>query len=428
MSKENGEFYDYPTEPVPQSERRTLYNLSVVTAGLAVAMSTLYTGASLAQMLTYKGAVISILIGCCVLFLIAGILGAIGTETGVCFSVLARHSFGRDGSKIIGLIWTVSLTGWYAYQCGFFGETINLIWPDYFLTQPHIAAFWGGLVMMTTAIIGYKGLSFLSSIASPLIFIMCLWGSIVAFNQVGLSKIISRVPKNPAGFGTGITIVIGGWIIGAIMQPDVARYAKSKKDIWLATGIAMIVFAFANFAGMTMTKAVQTDTIMAAMIALQMGIAPLFIVILAQWTSNDNNLYSASLGVTNVFNFSKHKVSLVLGIAATVIATFGIEDLFVPFLNFLGTFIPPIGGIIMADYYLLNKKDTYTFDQNTTYKQWNLLAFITILLSALIGFNLDFGISAINSLISGSVIYWVLMNIAEKKKFDPYYGRVIEHK
>lgn len=55
--------YDYPTEPVPKEKRRSLLNLSFVTAGLAVAMSTLYTGASLANLLTFRDAVWAIILG-----------------------------------------------------------------------------------------------------------------------------------------------------------------------------------------------------------------------------------------------------------------------------------------------------------------------------------------------------------------------------
>ena len=37
------QFYDYPDRPVPADKRRTQLNIAVVTTGMAVAMSTLYT-------------------------------------------------------------------------------------------------------------------------------------------------------------------------------------------------------------------------------------------------------------------------------------------------------------------------------------------------------------------------------------------------
>ena len=40
------QFYDYPDRPVPADKRRTQLNIAVVTTGMAVAMSTLYTGSA----------------------------------------------------------------------------------------------------------------------------------------------------------------------------------------------------------------------------------------------------------------------------------------------------------------------------------------------------------------------------------------------
>lgn len=414
--------YDYPTEPVPVEKRRSLLNLSFVTAGLAVAMSTLYTGASLATLLTFQDGVLAILGGCLFLLLMAGIMGGIGADRGVTFSVLSRHAFGRFGSKLVGLVWAISLTGWYAWQSGFFGQTINIMFPNSAITQVQVATIWGGLLMMTTAIVGFKGLSILSSIATPVILIIVLWGSYRAFSTVGLPTIMETGPSDPAPLGVGITIVIGGWIVGAIMQPDVSRYVKNKTHNWIATSLAMVVFALANFSGMVMVKAAGTDTIMAAMVGLGMGVSSLLMVILAQWTSNDNNLYSASLGVSNIKAIPKWKISIALGIIATAIAAIGITDFFVPFLVFLGVFIPPIGGIIFVDYYFLGKQDTYQFGPSTVYKQINVVSIVTVALAGLLASQISWGVGAINSFVIGGILYFLLMKLSILVNFDPYRG------
>lgn len=419
--------YDYPTEPVPKSERRGWLSLSFVTAGLAIAMSTLYTGATLASMLSVQEAIIAILGGCVFLLVMAGLMGAIGANTGVTFSVLSRHAFGRDGSKLVGLVWAISLTGWYAYQCGFFGQTINIIFPESALTQVTTATVWGGLLMMTTAIIGFKALAVLSTIASPVIVLMCLWGTVLAFGQVGWSGLVAAAPANPQTLGVGITVVIGGWIVGAIMQPDVARYVVDGRQNWRACALAMVAFALATFAGMVMTKAAGTETIMQAMVGLGMGVASLFMVILAQWTSNDNNLYSASLGVANVGAVPKWRIAVVLGLVATAIAFFGVTDFFVPFLVFLGTFIPPIGGVVAVDYYLLGKRDDYTFQPSTRYRQVNLVAIATVVVAGAIASQIAWGVGAINAFLMGGAIYFFAMKVVGVIGLHPYLGREVVH-
>ena len=78
------QFYDYRISQFRKKKTFTL-NIAVVTTGMAVAMSTLYTGASLAQMLTYKDAVLSIVIGCAILGFVATLTGGIGADKGYPF-------------------------------------------------------------------------------------------------------------------------------------------------------------------------------------------------------------------------------------------------------------------------------------------------------------------------------------------------------
>ena len=88
--------------------------------------------------------------------------------------MLARYPFGRKGSKIVGLVFAASMLGWFSYQCGYFGETIHLLQPDAAWASPKVATFWGGILMMSTAIIGFKGMTLLS-MHSPLLLIMCVY-------------------------------------------------------------------------------------------------------------------------------------------------------------------------------------------------------------------------------------------------------------
>ncbi|WP_448807955.1 purine-cytosine permease family protein [Aminobacterium mobile] len=374
------QFYDYPDRPVPANKKRSRLNIAMVTTGMAVAMSTLYTGASLASILTYKDACLSIIVGCTILCIVASLTGNIAAKKGVPFAMLSRYAFGRKGSNIVGLVFATSMLGWFSYQCGYFGETINILSPNNALTSIKVATLWGGLLMMSTAIIGFKGMTFLSMLASPLLLIMCLYSGYRSVVAVGMQEIINNIPANPASLGVGITIVIGGWITGAILQPDISRYAKNSKDNVLGTIIAMIVFAAANWGGVLVAKATSTPTIMQGLVKLGLGAIALWIVILGQWTSNDNNLYSAALGVINVKpGLNKHVITAIMGIIFTVIAVLGIQNYFIRFLEILGTFLPPFGAVVVCDYYLFKKDSLYVYENATekTYEPYRWTAIFT---------------------------------------------------
>ncbi|MEG2018602.1 MAG: cytosine permease [Clostridium sp.] len=52
----------------------------------------------------------------------------------------------------------------------------------------------------------------------------------------------------------------------------------------------------------------------------------------------------------------------VAGIIGTILAVTGIMDYFIQFLTVLTTAIPPVGGVIIADYWIINKgkKENFT--------------------------------------------------------------------
>ncbi|UJF17232.1 cytosine permease [Vibrio sp. SS-MA-C1-2] len=141
MSKKK--MYDYEVSSVPSNSRRTLFNLTVVTTGLAVAMSTLYTGQALAPSLSLFQTVIVTFIGCLALWAIMHVAGSIGTKTGYATVFNTRRCLGKKGSRVLSLIMAIPLFGWFAFQASFFGQTVSILFPDSTVFSPNIAAVWG---------------------------------------------------------------------------------------------------------------------------------------------------------------------------------------------------------------------------------------------------------------------------------------------
>lgn len=141
----------------------------------------------------------------------------------------------------------------------------------------------------------------------------------------------------------------------------------------------------------------------------------LMIVILGQWTSNDNNLYSAALGIINIKpGVNKHKITAVCGIIFTLIATVGIQNYFIYFLELLGTFLPPFGGVLIADYYILKEQEKYKFDGEHEYEKIKPIAFISVIVGALFSYIFKFGSTAINSILISIIIYIILSTMLKK--------------
>ncbi len=153
----------------------------------------------------------------------------------------------------------------------------------------------------------------------------------------------------------------------------------------------------------------------AAMIQMGLGFPALLVLIAAQWTTNDNNLYSASLGFSNIIKGKKRYIVLVTGIAATILGVLGISNHFSRWLSVLGVALPPSAGVLIADYYFVRRRH-YEFGRGTVYCKCNVLAFVAWVIGAFVGWFVEIGIAALNSLLAGFFVYLILMYTLGKNK------------
>jgi len=415
---------DFATTRVPMNKRRSSLNMSIVMITFAISMSGLFGGAALSQGLTVGQALLAIFVGNCILVFYAGFAGAIGAREGLGTYMLMRHSFGRSGSTLISVIFAITLVGWYAWQCGFFGLTIHAMFPQAGLvTHPVVAGIWGGVLMMLTAYFGMKGLSVVSWVAGPLILLAAVIGIVVSISRIGGWEIALSLPSvGPIDFATGVTMVVGGFAVGAVIQPDISRYSKGPLVSVSATAAG---FMFAHgavlFGGFIMAIAIGTTDMAVAMLAI-LGGWSLIVLIVAQWTTNDNNLYSSSLGLSNVIKLPKKKIVLIVGTIATIIGAMGLGPLFAGWLVMLGVSIPPVAGIMIADYYILKKMD-YKTEVGYRYGGIGLPAYISWVVATVLGFAINIGIQSLNALIIGFVSYLVLSIVFQKAGWKAYVGK-----
>ncbi len=418
---------DNATTRVPLHESRSTFDIAMVCCGFCICMSGLFTGAAMALGLPLSQALIAAVIGNLILSLYSGAVGYAGAKERVATSMLARHSFGRIGSFIISLVLAITMLGWYSVQVGFFGNTMAALFPSGgFITSAPVAAFWGGILMLLTAYVGYRGLSVLSKIAVPLITIIAIIAIVFSVRlHGGWEGLLKIAPTQPISISTAIVMVVGSFAAGGSAQADITRYAKTPKAAVLGTVIGyMLANTFIIVAGFLTCLATGNGDLPAAMLSLGLGFPALIVLIAAQWTTNDNNLYTASLGLSNIFHIKKKHLTLASGILATIVGALGLSNYFTNWLVILGVGLPPMAGIIVADYFFIHKQ-SYEFGKGTRYCKWNLLAFIAWIIGAAVGFAVPFGIAAINSMVVGFAVYMALM-LSLGKTRKGFLGEVIE--
>jgi len=419
---------DYAIVPVPKYEQRGFLSNTWISAGWIINVIGLYAGAAIATGLTVKSMILVSFGGMAIVAVYAAAAGAISGKYHTTAAVTLRQAFGRHGAILTGGIIALVLgLGWYAFITSFLAMSVNAVLPGYWFTSIQVATVWGGLLMMVTAVIGYKGLGVLSFIAVPLVLLLVLFGFHATVLEAGsLGRIFEMIaPGEPISTGFAISAIAGSVMAGAIAIGDITRYAKSAKAGAAAAGIGYgLGGTIALVLGGMIAVVTQVEMtgvipqIPGAMKVLGLGSGGLAILILAQWTTNDNNLYSGALGLVNIIPISKRAITIILGLLGTGIATFGIFGSFMDFMGGLGVLLPPIGGVLLCDYWIVHRlflKKEYNFGPGTICAKLNIAALIAFVFGVIAAYRMTAtGIPAMNGIITSFVLYAVIAIICEK--------------
>lgn len=235
-------------------------------------------------------------------------------------------------------------------------------------------------------------------------------------------------PSVLADWGPGITYVVGLYAAGCVITSDVSRYGIKKWSGSPGWFLHVTVFMTALlFVGAVMTLATGSPNVIVAIAQIGLGAGALLLAILGQWTTNDNNLWSGSLAFVNVIPLKRRTWVLILGIIGTIIAgvwagVYGMSlEPFITFGTMLGITIPPIGEVMVADFYVFRKyvlgikepEKRYTFGPGTKYSLINVPGLVAVIVESIVGYVTTYmypaGIGALNSLLIAVAVYLALI-------------------
>lgn len=425
--KEEKVISDFAREAVPKELRRSWFSMFSVLVAIGVDLSAVMLGAELANGMPLNQAILSVCVGSLILAILCTICAIVGASTNLSTSMITKYVFGKYGAQVFSVVLGISLLGWFGVQVGFFATNAHTVLQDAFHLSFNVKALSliGGLLMMTTAIFGYRAIEKLSVWSVPLLLGLMLFTLFLTLKNYSIPV---SIPK--AGgftFGSAISLVISIFIVGATVQPDYARWAKSKKDAIIATFFGIFIGnSFMIILAILMSKAMGTDDMMKIFIALGLAIPGILVLTLAQWTTNTTNLYSSSLSFSLIFTkIPKEWLTIILGIISTILAVLGIYDQFLSFLNILAIIIAPIGGIYIAEYFFV-KTEFQRYDQHLEAKAvvirsnlaWVVGMLITYLTTAqpsgLALFSLT-SASALDGFLTGFIVQAVLGKLLKQK-------------
>ncbi|MGQ0661554.1 cytosine permease [Sphingosinicella sp.] len=339
---------DYSSAPVPAEARVAWWRIMAVWAGFIIVVGVMAIGGAMAPGMTFREVLLAVLLGNLILGALAALSGYVAAGSGLSFAQLIEAAFPGVSARIVALYTPLTLICWYAIECAIFG---NLI-ADIFLleeTGRRLAMAAAALFFATSSYIGFRAIQWVSVTFIPIVILLAIYA--LSATVAGGTQGFAFAPA-PMPFETGLGLVIGSWALGVVAAyPDIARFARSRK-----AGVMVGFFGIVFFNSLCLligavgaAVAQQADP---AMILLAAGTPALaFIFAIGNiWTTNDANLYSASLGAARTFNINRRTALLLcaaLGLAVALANPSRIQFLF-PFVLFLGMTAPALGGVVLG--------------------------------------------------------------------------------
>jgi cytosine permease len=352
---------EYEHEPVPSWARKSLGSVSLVWLGFPMVLTMALIGSLVVEGLGFQLGVLAIVLGNLVLFAYVGALSLLAQKHGLSFALLASTTLGKKGYVVAsGLLSTIVL-GWFAVQTGLTAVSLTgaFKWP---LVPLAVAA---GLLYVIITMWGMRALAIIGLISAPLFVLFGIYACYLAVSDKGWQAIAAYhgSPGKTITFGLGLSLVVASFIGSGTMTADFTRWAQKPTHALIATfsafpfanGVAMLIGAVVAGAG-ARTASVDLFSLVADKGGLIAVLAVIFLF--ANLGSVCTHcLYNSAVGWSHILNSDMRRAALVLGAIGTIVAALGVWSYFIGWLNFMSVIIPPIGGILVADHFIVRRRE-----------------------------------------------------------------------
>jgi len=382
--------------PLKPEQRRATLPLLALAFGWGFLVTGLLTGGALGQGLPFvPDLLMASFLGNSMNFVIGALVGYIGYKTACNSGLLYRFAYGNIGAYIPVLFVALLTIGWQGIVVGAFG----FAWAQSFdSTTFYIVAIGAGLLYTVTT---YIGVSAIEKVSMPSVLLLVgvgIYATWLNVDKVGgwdafVAMSAEKTSASPMSMKDAINLVVGSWIVGAIVMADFSRFARKA---WVAVAIPFVVLIISQWflqiigsMGGIVSGTYEFTTYMLEQGAV-IGMVGLIAMSLALWTTGDTNLYLPSVQTASVFRKPQRVTTVICGLLGTLLGL-GVYQHFLSWINILAVLVPPIIGPVIVDFYLVNKRGYHAKDLDRL-PAWNPIAIVAYVTGAAAGFVSSKGI------------------------------------
>lgn len=404
----------------------------MIEIGVMISIPIFVFGGQLGLGLSFQDLVLSTFSGAAILGVIGALTARLGAVLRCTTALIARITFGSKGASCIAFVLTMGMTGWWGVQTEMFANAVLHLAQQVFhvsLNREVLIAV-GGVAMITTAALGIRAIGRLSYLAVPLL----TGGLVYALSSLAepgqLADLLQYRPSANAtlGFGAAAAMVTGGFVVGASMNPDYSRFARTTKH---ALAYSIIDYALVYPALLVACGSIaihfRSNDIMIHLVPAGLTWLIFVMMMFATWAANDCNLYSSSLSLAAILpKWQRSHLAIAAGIVGIVLAELHVVDHMVSFLTLLGILIAPISGIFVIN--ACCRKEAVQEAELEQVPNWRMAPLLAWLCGAAVGFiatpreALGLGlvqlttVPTLDSIIAASIVMVMFLSVGKSKK------------
>ena len=331
-------------------EYQNWWQISAIQIGGVICLPVIMIGQTLSQHYGFLSAVVSIILGNAILLLLGLVTVKMCHTNRKTTMQNAEEYFGRKGASFFAVAMIVSLVGWFGIQLNMMSlGVLDLLSVtesrDTWLVFLNLSL---GSLITYVALNGIRGVEILANVSLP--FLLLTLGY----------AIFSVEPKNvmegPQTFSIGGTSLVLALAIAFIIDlPTYYRHARTSKDGFISIAlICGIVLPVLEIIGVYLATGNAGGNILEVLKREDGFIWNMWVsifLVLAGWTTNNINLYSASICLQSIFkNVSPKKATLCIGFAGTLLSSYDLLSNLELVLDTVGIFIASMGSVVLTRY------------------------------------------------------------------------------
>jgi len=351
---------DYSLRKVPESSLQSTADIALTRMGFTVSSSDLLFGYTIGLFFPFWQAIGIAFTYSTIIAFISILMGLIGYRERTSFALSSRFAFGKEGSILPSIIMVAIIAGFYGYILGI---TVDVFPKGGNLALLGYSVILGAIYLIISGLGFKRGLKWMARVGVPLMLLLVVVAdATIIFHVHGFGAILSAVPKNAGKLAlpTIIGLGVAKWLGGATVTPDLMRFGKNQRAVYITTIMEFLVGNFGfNFLGLILGLGLGVFDLGKAFGLLGLSALAIVTFIIQSITVEMNELYAASLALSNALRVKRFVSNLAVGIIGIFIGWYGVsQGIITSFLTFIGYIsyaLPIIPGIMIADYYIVRK-------------------------------------------------------------------------